>query len=174
MKNRVIDVCFLSFREVLISSLIGEVGVYVIWDSRSQSKPRYIGEGQILNRLSAHDEREDVTFKAPWDGYIGFIESTDAPVLKKEMAKIVECLLLQDSKDCNRYPTGNRHPGSRSKVGKWCKKGKVRINIRGLNPFSHPRRPLKTDSFGRSAKQIEATWNVEENDWVYASDFRVR
>ncbi|NDB96254.1 MAG: hypothetical protein EBZ78_08860, partial [Verrucomicrobia bacterium] len=40
-----------------------------------------------------------VTFKGSWDGYIGFIESTDGPVLKKDMAKIVECLLLQVAKE---------------------------------------------------------------------------
>jgi hypothetical protein len=171
---RVIDVNFLSFDEVLISSLIGEVGVYVIWDSRSQSKPTYIGEGEILNRFSAHTKRKDLSFKGVWDGYIGFIESTKGPVLKKEMVKIVECLLLQVALGCNRYPSGNKHPGSLSKVGRWSKKAKVRLNIRGLNPFSHPSRPLKTDSFGRSAKQIEATWNVEKKDWEYISDFRAR
>lgn len=171
---RVIDIEFLSFREIHISSLIGEIGVYVIWDSDSQSRPRYIGEGEILNRFSAHNKREDVTFKGAWDGYIGFIESTDGPVLKKEMSKVVECLLLQVALGCNRYPSGNKHPGSLSKVGKWCKKGKVRLNIRGLNPFSHPRRPLKTDTFGRSSKQIEATWNEDEEDWEYYSDFRSR
>lgn len=171
---RVIDVEFVRFKEVLISALIGEVGVYVIWDADSESKPRYIGEGEILNRFSAHDKREDVTFKGIWDGYIGFIKSTNGPVLKKEMVKIVECLLLQVALGCNRYPSGNKHPGSLSKVGKWCKKGKVRVNIRGDNPFSHPRRLQKTDTFGQSSKQIEAKWNEAEEDWEYDSDFRSR
>jgi hypothetical protein len=171
---RVIDVDFLSFREVHISRLIGEVGVYVIWDSDSQSRPRYIGEGEILSRFSAHNKRKGVTFKGSWDGYIGFIESTDGPVLKKDMAKIVECLLLQVAKETNRIPSGNRHPGSVSKVGKWCKKGQVRLNIRGLNPFSHPRRPLTTDSLRRTAKKIEAWWVEDEQDWRYQSDFRSR
>jgi len=174
MKNRVIDLMFLTFEEVRIASLIGEVGVYVIWDSRCQRRPRYIGEGEILSRFAAHNKREDVTFKGFWDGYIGFIESTDGPVLKKEMAKIVECLLLQVAKETKRMPSGNKHPGSLSKVGSWCKKGKVRVNIRGFNPFSHPRRPLKTGTLGRSSKQIEATWNEKKKDWEYASDFRRR
>jgi hypothetical protein len=171
---RVIDVNFFSFDEVLISRLIGEVGVYVIWDSRCQSRPRYIGEGEILNRFSAHTKRKDVSFKGVWDGYIGFIESTEGPVLKKEMAKIVECLLLQVAKATKRMPSGNKHPGSLSRVGRWCKKGTVRVHIRGFNPFSHPRRPSKTDTFGRSSKQIDVIWNDDKKDWEFYADFRSR
>ena len=54
-----IRVNFESLREVHLGNLFGACGVYVLWDSQAQARPTYIGEGNILKRLSDHWMRHD-------------------------------------------------------------------------------------------------------------------
>jgi hypothetical protein len=165
---KIIDVVFISFEKVLLSSLIGEVGVYVIWDTNSVERPRYIGEGEFLKRFADHARRKSKKFFGSWDGYIGFIKNTEAAKLKKNMAKVAECLLLQIAKDHGRVPTANKHPGSLSKVSKWCENEILRLNIRGSHPFANPARPRAIN------KRVTVYFDLETKTWKYEADFRAK
>jgi len=163
---KIIDIEFVPFSKVLISSLIREVGVYIIWDANSVERARYIGEGEFLKRFSEHVKRKNDKFKGVWDGYVGFIKNTKAPKHKKNMARVVECLMLQIAMDIGKKPTANKHPGSLSNVLKWCKKEILRINIRGSHPFANPAKP-------RNIKErITVFYDCHEKTWKYEAKFR--
>lgn len=140
---RTIRIEFLPFREVNLSGILTAVGVYVIWDAHSKARPTYIGEGNILRRLSDHVTRNGRTFAHPWDGYIGVISGSTANVHKGE-AKTVERLLLDIARATDRSPSANKHPGSASAVFFSSYKELLRVVVVGYDPLILPReaRPL--------------------------------
>src|SRR5215510_16115796 len=81
---------FFRLDEVPLSSLIGAVGVYVIWDGKAQSRPTYVGEGTILERVGQHASR----FTRPFDGYLAVLGDWSANRPKRE-AEILEACCLQ-------------------------------------------------------------------------------
>lgn len=118
----------------LVELLDTPIGVYVIWDGRSQMRPTYIGEGNILSRFESHR----LKFVAPIDGYIALLDG-DKRKAKKE-ATMLEALLLHIAHQTDRHPTRN------SAGGKWKhldrlfdRHGVVKFLIDGYDPFVAPR-----------------------------------
>src|SRR2546430_10167294 len=102
---------FFRLDEVPLSSLIGAVGVYVIWDGKAQSRPTYIGEGTILERVGQHASR----FTRPFDGYLAVLGDWSAKRPKRE-AEILEAVLLAVASGTNSLPTKNRAPGKMREI----------------------------------------------------------
>lgn len=67
---------FQRFRDVNLVELIGATGVYVIWDARAKARPTYIGEGNILKRITDHVKRHNRRFAHHWNGYVAIIAGT--------------------------------------------------------------------------------------------------
>jgi len=82
---RVIKAEFRRLDEHSLPSLIGAVGVYVMWDGQARARPTYFGEGTILKRLAEHPTR----FALPFDGAggarrLGNESFFSAPQLKRD------------------------------------------------------------------------------------------
>jgi hypothetical protein len=155
----VVSARFEHFDEVRLTDLIGAIGVYVIWDSLSVVRPTYIGEGNILKRLSDHVSRR---FGFPWSGYIAVIEPASSIQVMKNEAKAVEHLLLEVGVHTRRSPKKNSHPGARSMIDEWCKREQVRVNVSGFDPYVNP----------RTGRRLERTKRIKihrdgaiEHDW---------
>jgi hypothetical protein len=135
---RTIQIEFLPFREINLRGVLKAVGVYVIWDAHAKARPTYIGEGNILRRLTDHVSRNGRTFAHPWDGYIGVISGSTANVHKGE-AKTVERLFLDIARATDRFPSENKHPGSAATVFFSSYKELLRVVVVGYDPLIPPR-----------------------------------
>ena len=167
---RTIKIEFRKFGDIHLSDLIGAVGVYVIWDSRAKKKPTYIGEGNILKRLTDHTQRDSRKFASPWDGYIAIIEGSTRNVHKTE-TEIIERLLLEVADETDRWPSSNYHPGSSKSVLHYCRDEKLRVAISGYDPLIAPRISKKLSR----PKEIKI-WsnNRAKNEFDFDHDWRFR
>jgi len=156
---------FERFSDWRLDSLIGAVGVYVIWDAKSKARPTYIGEGNVLKRLSDHVERDGRKFAHPWDGYIALLVGSTRGVHKFE-AKAIERLLLDIAEATDRYPAANSHPGSFADVLGYCKNETLRVAISGFDPLLPPRtaRPMR-GSKEVTVRRDRAKGIVVNHDW---------
>lgn len=131
---------FERFDDVLLYRLVGSLGVYVIWDSQAQARPTYVGEGEILKRLTSHATR----FATPWNGYVAILSGTTPRILKAE-ARAVEYLLLRVALETDRSPAGNSHAGAARIVRSFAQDGLFKVRVTGFDPLLPPResRPLQ-------------------------------
>lgn len=136
---KVIRARFRKFRETSLYEALSEVGVYVAWAEGTSLAP-YIGEGNVVERLSSHDKATEYVL----DGVAAMLPS-------KQDAEIVEALLI----DCARS-TGVIGPQSQ-RSGNWRaveqvlrKARKLRVHVVGQDPFQCPRK-----SRVRQSKWIE-------------------
>jgi hypothetical protein len=159
----IIHVEFVRFSEVHVSDLFRRVGVYVLWDGRACGRPRYIGEGGILNRLADHDNKWLIN---PVDGYIGFLNANSN---QKRDARIVERILLQISKETDRAPTHNAHPGIDSEIRKLSRcHGQIRVSVNGYDPLLPP--------FGAKRlfrAKVASLW-LQNEDWCWDGPWKQR
>ncbi len=142
----IINAHFEKFTTAPVYSLLGSIGVYILWDRQAKARPTYIGEGNILKRLVEHTNR----FAAPLHGYVAVLD-TDPWQRAKADAEIVEALLLAVANNTDRAPSTNVAPGKLRRIEDiFAAHGILRVNVRGFDPFSHPAtsRPLT------STKQI--------------------
>lgn len=147
------------FDEVNLYDLLNDSikGVYIIWDGRSQKKPTYIGQGDLMNRLYAHrDEKDKYTkmkkFAKPIDGYvIDIIENRkkykDIDITKynseikgktlEQNAKLVEFVMLYLADQNGFTTTKNISKGIFNALEKKFLKNNrtLKIHISGYNPF---------------------------------------
>lgn len=132
----VINIDFVRIRYIAVDQLLGAIGVYVIWDSQSEKRPTYIGEGTIVKRL--HDHSLENKFARPVDGYLGILNEA-GEVRTKRDAVIIEVLLLACAQCIDKWPNLNKHPGRRSEIYRVFRNQEcLRINLRGFDPFLHP------------------------------------
>jgi hypothetical protein len=159
---------FYRFADVNFGSLIGAVGVYIIWDAQAIAKPTYIGEGIVLKRFTEHTRRDTRRFPRPWHGYVALISGSTRGVHKYESLAI-ERLLLDVARDTDRLPSANRRPGSAKAVVSFCRNELLRVFVRGFDPLLPPReaRPLQRP------KLIDA-WLKDERPYTFAHDWRLR
>lgn len=101
-----VTVEFTRFEDITFAEVLCGIGVYVIWDSQTRAKPSYIGKGNILSRLSSHDEK----FAFPVKGYIALIGNTGSKRESRD-AEVVEAMLLEVARVTDRWPTHNRNSG---------------------------------------------------------------
>lgn len=135
---------FERFRDVHLGTLFGACGIYVLWDGEARARPTYIGEGNILKRLSDHWTRKDLTISMPLDGYVAIIGDHGHRPSKSD-ACIVEYLLLEIASATDRSPAINAHPGKRRVLEAMCDRERtVRLAVSGFDPLQAPweARPL--------------------------------
>ena len=156
---------FEKFTKVSIFDMIGAIGVYVIWDSRSTKKPRYVGQGYLLDRLSKHNDK----FYPPLDGYISIIGYDDKDRTKwKHKAELLEMALLWISEDTGRKSKANKQPARTGIMNNIFEEhGVIKFKIDGYDPFSHPqssrnlsseKKIIKIRPKGKEEVDIEHSW----------------
>lgn len=138
------------------ANVLNGTGVYVIWDSQARAKPSYIGMGDLLTRLSSHDD----AFAYPVGGYIGLLGSTGRKTESNEAA-IIEALLLEVANQTDRWPLHNRKRGDMSFVRRMFRcNGLVRVTVTGCDPFG----PASSPRYLRTPKQIRFQIDSAGND----------
>jgi len=157
---------FLRLDEVPFSALIGAFVVYVIWDGKAQSRPTYIGEGTILQRVGQHASR----FTRPFDGYLALLGDWSAKRPKRD-AEILEAVLLAVASDKDRLPTQNRAPGKMRAINRIFRShGTLRISVTGYDPLLIPGQ-------GRSstkAKIATVRYVADGFPYILEHDWRLR
>lgn len=150
-----IDVIFHRLEEFRFVDLFDLTGVYVIWGSKADKRPTYIGEGDIFNRFVQHRNR----FPKPLSGYITTFEGTTTQT--KEKAEIIETILLWVAKDSNRFPTRNKKFGKITNFKKIFKNhGTLKIRFDGDDPFIHP-----DDRQSRNVKGVR--FSIKEESFIH-------
>ena len=129
---------FEPFSKIHISSLLGKVGVYILWDTRAHNRPTYIGEGLILERFCKHRE----TFGTEFDGYVGVTGDTTRKYYK-EHGELLEAVLLWISERIGKFPTRNKQKNYKSPIESQFKESERVLNcpIIGADFFEHPDSP---------------------------------
>ena len=160
-----IRVHFERLRDAPIPNYLGARGVYAIWDARAKARPTYIGEGNILRRLTDHVERDGRTFAHPWDGYVSALRGSTSNVHKHD-ARTVECLLLEVAAQTDRAPGGNQRGGTLASVLRYLARETVRVAVTGFDPLLPPAQSRVL----RSPKEIKLRWYASgeiglEYDW---------
>lgn len=127
---------FMRLDKIPVAELFEAVGTYVLWDSQARARPSYIGEGDLLRRLSDHS----VKFAMPLNGYVAVLGDPSRKYFKTD-SELVEAVLLEVSKRIGRYPLHNRQQGSSTAINKTFQSNRVvKIYISGFDPFESPTR----------------------------------
>jgi len=138
---------FVRFSEATMHQVLGAIGVYVIWDSKADNIPTYIGEGEILSRFVIS---HNAAFNPPLDGYITITGYKDQKVAEvkdaKEHAQILEAMILWIAEDTGRLPSVNRKQSGMTAVAKKLRKEDLlRVTLSGYDFFLNPARSKKLD-----------------------------
>jgi len=160
----VINVIFQRLTDSTISDLLGEMGVYVIWDGFAKRRPTYIGEGNILRRLVEHENR----FIKPFDGFTTVLSSPNIPHQRaKAEGTIVEAMLLWVANDTDRRPSVNVASGRlRALDDIFQQHGTVRINVTGLDPLQPPEAFPRIKGVKRIVLRAGSDGGIEmEHEW---------
>jgi hypothetical protein len=129
----IINARFESLDDMPVTALFGAIGVYVLWSSRADVRPSYVGEGNLIHRFAAeHIER----FGKNSTGYAAIMTSGTAKQQKSD-AEIVETVLLEIGDLIYQYPVNNDAPGKRKGIQKHWEDGHnvIRINFTGYHPL---------------------------------------
>lgn len=133
-----VNVEFVPFDEIPFGQVLKGVGVCVIWKQQARGKPSYIGKGDILERLSKHDDRF-----ATVNGYVGLLGTKERKAHDRDSC-IVEALLLETASHTDRWPTHNIKNGHWKTVDRAFRlHGLVRVAVRGCDPFGPPHAPRR-------------------------------
>jgi len=158
-----VTVEFARFDDVSFGEILRKTGVYVLWDSQAKVKPSYIGKGDILSRLSSHDEK----FAFPVKGYVALVCKSSQKAENKD-ALIVEALLLEVARQTDRWPPHNKKSGGIALLRSvFDKNGVVRVTLKGSDPFGPPQAPRYMDKPKRiwfkldndGAEVVQHHWN---------------
>jgi hypothetical protein len=135
----VINLDFYTYDDTSVTALLGAVGVYTVWSPQATDRPTYLGEGHITTRLPEHVN----TWKRGITGAIAILANTGtAKAAAKFEGRIAEAFLLELGEVLGRKPAKNEHPGCTDQLREIIEiENKVRVNICGLNPFTHPSKP---------------------------------
>jgi hypothetical protein len=129
----IIEANFESLDELPVTALFGAIGVYVLWSSRADVRPSYVGEGNLIHRFAnEHIER----FGKNASGYAAIMRNGTAKQQKAD-AEIVETILLQIGALIDQCPVNNDSRGKRKGILKHYDAGHnvIRINVRGYHPL---------------------------------------
>lgn len=128
----VINTVFYHFSKVSIEELFRLDGVYVISDFLSD-RPVYVGEGNLLKRLSEHQSKLRIT---SWTGVCAII--TGSKKIKKEDQRILEGAIIDCLRDTGRSPKNKVSTSVKFLKEIISANGKIRINIKGADPVLGP------------------------------------
>lgn len=158
---------FQRLDQITVAELFDTVGIYVLWDSQAKVRPSYIGEGDILSRLSSHSTK----FAMPLNGYVAVLGNWSRKYFKTD-GEVVEAVLLEISKRIGCYPLHNRQSGSTTAIDKAFRNDRVvKVRVSGFDPFKPPGnvKPLRTTldirlSTAKGNILIEHPW-PETDQW---------
>jgi hypothetical protein len=159
-----IDVDFRRLSRYAVPDLLGELGVYVLWDAYAKARPTYIGEGNILRRLVEHENR----FTRPIDGFAAVLSRNGASYQRaKSNGAIVEAMLLGVAERTDRKPAVNVAPGQlRALADIFKKHGTVRINVTGLDPLRPPEEePVLSTTRRITLRKTPSGMIAVEHEW---------
>lgn len=162
----VINADFRRFPDWSVSDLLGEMGVYVLWDGLAKRRPTYIGEGNILKRLVEHEGR----FTKPLDGFCAILSGPGiSPQRAKSTGTIVEAVFLRVAEETDRTPSVNVAPGQlRALEDIFRQHGTIRINVSGLDPLQPPENSPRIREVKRIILRARKNGEVElEHEWRY-------
>jgi hypothetical protein len=157
----VIDAAFRRLSDWTIPDLLGEFGVYVLWDGRAKARPTYIGEGNVLRRLVEHEVR----FASPLDGFAAVLSNASSPRQRaKADGTIVEAMLLGVAEQTDRTPSTNVASGGlRALADIFARHGTVRINVSGMDPLRPPEELPRLRSARRITLRETTDGQIEVN-----------
>lgn len=160
----VIDAVFRRLTDCSVPDLLGELGVYVLWDGMAKRRPTYIGEGNIIKRLVEHHGR----FAQPLDGYVAVLSTRGVSHQRaKANGMIVEALLLEVAEDTDRRPSVNVAPGRLRSLDDILRRHPtVRINVSGLDPLRAPESLPRLASAKRIVLRASSGGDIDvDHDW---------
>jgi hypothetical protein len=129
-----INAYFQRLNEISVADLFETIGTYVLWDSQAKVRPSYIGEGDLLSRLSSHYMK----FAKPLNGYVAVLGDWSRKYYKTD-GEVVEAVLLVISKRIGCYPLHNRQRGSTTAIDKAFRYDRVvKVRVGGFDPFNAP------------------------------------
>ena len=131
----IINTNFIRLNQVSVEELINKKGVYVLWSYDAWTKPSYVGEGMVLERIISHVKSSDKPFNKGMGGIVTLFDN-DHPARAKRNGEIVELTLLRVASVLGVSP---RHNNSSGKSISIFKRGEnhntVRINFSGWHPL---------------------------------------
>ena len=127
---------FRPISELMLESLIGMTGVYVIWES-TENRPTYIGEGNLLKCFGNHFSADSDLLGLPVEGYVALIGSSQ-DARSSRQGKALKRLLLEVASDIDRAPKV-RAKSEREDVLELVRaEGDLRISMCGYDPLTAP------------------------------------
>ena len=159
---------FDRFEDLSFYDVLNGTGVYVIWDSQAKAVPSYLGQGDLLSRLSKH--ADDYAF--PVRGYVS-VHGYDRSAATRNEAIIVEALLLEVAAHTDRWPKHNARVGHIEKVAKFAELNSlIRMSVTGCDPFAPPNHPRHING----SKRIAYSTGIEDSieyDWSSRKKLRL-
>ncbi len=153
----VIDLDFKSLHDISVAECLSSTGVYVLWSPNAWERPSYLGDGNVLSRISSHCNNSEKPFASGGDGYIALLDDGSNPRKLKTDAEVAENTLLEAARTLGVYPKFNKASGKLASV---FRRGQqhdtIRVNVRGWHP-------LRWDVRIRGTARL--TWRWDE-DWV--------
>ncbi len=155
----VIDAEFIDIWEVSLATCLSEIGVYSLWsDGAAHSRPSYIGQGNVVERISAHMRDDEKPFwnQSSIAGSIALL--TGGPnTQRKADALVLELTLLEAAERLGVPPRHNRASGNRAALYRRGESHQtIRINVRG-------RHPLRVGV--ALPKAVRLTWAERNGGW---------
>jgi len=155
---------FVRLNKVSIEELINKNGVYVLWSYDAWTKPSYIGEGLILERIVSHAKSYDKPFKKGIGGVVSMFND-DHPAKTKRNGEIVEVTLLEAASILGVSPKYNSSSGKFASILKrGINHSTIRINIKGCHPLWWGNRINGTARFTWKYNDCEG-WQLTEMPW---------
>jgi hypothetical protein len=156
---------FERLEDVTLADVYDRVGVYSLWSSRAESRPSYIGEGNLLKRFVEHLPKSWAA--RPVSGCLWLLDYDEAGLTELEgklAVQAVEYALLAVAERIDCFPANNISTGMRASASRLEQKlghKTIRINVTGTDPLRHP------DHNRMSAKKVISlrAGEVETGGW---------
>ena len=144
------------------------IGTYILWSANACVRPSYIGEGNVLSRLTSHLGKSWAT--RPLNGCIA-LQRDGTTSYAKARAELIEAVLLAVADIVDRYPPNNGSPGkAQSAMRRVLRRAghdaqTIRIAISGQDPLLAPERPPMRSDKWIVLRREDNIWALTGYDW---------
>ena len=148
--------------ELPFSELFGAHGLYVLWDSRDEERPSYIGSGKLLTHLARRFRRENMKGCPRPDGYAGIVGMQNDESVGV-YTEAIKHLLLDVAADVGRLPRSKRTYSSPEALLDLLRQhGSYSVSFHRHDPLMSPSSVLPL----KDARTIVA-WTLDRDDyWI--------